>query len=83
MAYRTLWDGSAVKRNGSLDRACVDGNGDGVKLSWSWTDDHWFQRCRFVVACKCLRLLSLLGERSFQLQLFSPPTKHFSNFNKG
>lgn len=44
--------GSAVRRDGELNRAYVLGSADGVKLDWYWTADRWSRYCRFLVVCK-------------------------------
>lgn len=41
--------GPAVRRSGRLDRACVFGDGDGVRLGWRWAQGPWGLGCRFVV----------------------------------
>lgn len=43
--------GPAVRRRGSLDRADVTGNEDGVESHWYWTA-RWPRHYRFVVVCK-------------------------------
>ncbi|MFH0853097.1 MAG: hypothetical protein V1853_01715 [bacterium] len=44
--------GPAVKRNGNLLRAYVDGYENGVNLVWSWTGKRWSRYCHFVAVCK-------------------------------
>ncbi len=41
--------GPAVRRNGNLNRAYVNGNEDGVNLNWNWTENRWNRNCWFVV----------------------------------
>lgn len=42
---------AAVQRKGNLNRAYVNGNENGVKLNWNWTDNQWNRNCRFVAVC--------------------------------
>lgn len=66
---------AAVQRNGNLNRAYVNGNENGVKLNWNWTDNQWNRNCRFVAVCNSSHAPSVYSEGvSFRSCLRQPPS---------